>query len=57
MKASDYLYQIVDHNGKIVDDSPISETREMARQVKRTMETTYNRKYKIVQYAAIKTVR
>lgn len=57
MKATEYLYQIVDTNFRIVDNTPIAETREQAREVKRKLERQTNNKYRIVQYAVNKVVR
>lgn len=57
MKATEYLYQIVDTNFRIVDNAPIAETREQAREVKRSLEQQTSNKYRIVQYAANKVVR
>lgn len=57
MKATEYLYQIVDTNFRIVDNTPIAETREQAREVKRKLEQQTSNKYRIVQYAVNKVVR
>ena len=57
MKVTEYLYQIVDTNFRIVDDAPIAETREQAREVKRKLEQQTSNKYRIVQYAVNKVVR
>ena len=57
MKATEYLYQIVDTNFRIVDNAPIAETREQAREVKRSLEQQTSNKYRIVQYAVNKVVR
>lgn len=56
MKATNFLYQVVDNNFRVVD-APIAETREQAREVKRTLEKSTQQKYKIVQYAVEKVVR
>ena len=57
MKATNFLYQVVDNNFRIVENAPIAETREQAREVKRTLEKNTQQKYKIVQYAVEKVVR
>lgn len=57
MKATEYLYQIVDDNFRIVEDTPIAETREQAREVKRKLERKTKNKYRIIQYAVNKVVR
>lgn len=56
MKATNFLYQVVDNNFRVVD-APIAETREQAREVKRILEKNTQQKYKIMQYAAEKVVR
>lgn len=58
MKATEYLYQIISSNNKIVSDSPITETREQARQIKRSLEkSSSGEKFKIVQYLKYQVVR
>lgn len=56
MKATNFLYQVVDNNFRVVD-APIAETREQAREVKRVLEKNTQQKYKIVQYVVEKVVR
>lgn len=56
MKATNHLYQVIDNNYRIVD-APIAETREQAREIKRTLESNLGGKFKIVQYSAQKVVR
>lgn len=56
MKATNFLYQLVDNNFRVVD-APIAETREQAREVKRILEKDAQQKFKIVKYEVVGTVR
>jgi len=59
MKATYYLYQIVDDQNNVFDsyDGTIAETREEARMLKRMAEETTGEKFRILKYKVAEYVR
>jgi hypothetical protein len=58
LKATNYLYQIVGRDNKIVEGvQNVAETREDARFLKRVAEKAVGDKVYILQYAATKVIR